>query len=229
MKYFLLILVFSIAPLSWVEECYEGSQVQISGKIIIVEREALPELDAETGIFSSKGMEKFYLLETNDSVCFATSSGLIDNSETKQIQLVLKDNQKSEFEDLENEQVTLTVEEYYEGLTEHTIRVVVFEGVEVYKNPKVLKLMCDVNKEKYSLDVMRIYFDEDLLVQTSSRVDFWRTMEWGLKVTDDAYIATGFNDSVVFALRKGSLEMFDSVYEEPYKNCREVKYKLWDD
>ena len=229
MKYFLLILLFSIAPLSWVEECYEGSQVQISGKIIIVEREALPELDAETGIFSSKGMEKFYLLETNDSVCFATSSGLIDNSETKQIQLVLKDNQKSEFEDLENEQVTLTVEEYYEGLTEHTIRVVVFEGVEVYKNPKVLKLMCDVNKEKYSLDVMRIYFDEDLLVQTSSRVDFWRTMEWGLKVTDDAYIATGFNDSVVFALRKGSLEMFDSVYEEPYKNCREVKYKLWDD
>ncbi|MDC0073195.1 hypothetical protein OAK06_08485 [Gammaproteobacteria bacterium] len=97
------------------------------------------------------------------------------------------------------------------------------------EDSKVLKIICDVNKEKYSLDVMRIYFDKNLLVQTSSRVDFWRTMEWGLKVTDDAYIATGFNDSVMFALKKDSLEMFDSVYEEPYENCREINYKLWDD
>ena len=215
--------------LSFSEECYEGSQIQISGKIVSTEREAQPELDVETGIFSSKGMEKFYLLETNDSVCFSTSNGLIDNSETKQIQLVLKDSQKSEFKDLENKQGTLIVKEYYEGLTQHTIREVVFKRVEVYTNPKVLKLMCDVNKEKYSLDVMRIYLDENLLVQTSSREDFWRTMEWGLKVTDDAYIATGFNDSVMFALKKDTLEMFDSVYEEPYENCREIQYKLWDD
>ncbi len=94
---------------------------------------------------------------------------------------------------------------------------------------KVLKIICDVNWDKYSLNVMRIYLDKDLLVQTSSIEDFWRTMEWGLKVTDEAYIATGFNDSVVFALKKDSLEMFDSVYEEPYENCREIKYKLWDD
>ena len=59
-----------------------------------------------------------------------TSSGLINNSETKQIQLVLKDSQKSEFEDLENEQVTLTVEEYYEGL-QNTIRAIVREEIEV--------------------------------------------------------------------------------------------------
>ena len=97
------------------------------------------------------------------------------------------------------------------------------------EDSKVLKIICDVNKEKYSLDVMRIYFDKNLLVQTSSRVDFWRTFEWGLKVTDDAYIATGSNDSVMFALKKDTLEMFDSVYEEPYENCREIKYKLWDD
>ena len=75
--------------LSFSEECYEGSQIQISGKIVSIEREAQPELDVETGIFSSKGMEKFYLLETNDSVCFSTSNGLIDNSETKQIQLAV--------------------------------------------------------------------------------------------------------------------------------------------
>ena len=229
MKQILFILLFSIVPLSWAEECYEGSQIKISGKIVLIQREALPDLDVETGIFSSKGMKTNYLLETNDSVCFSTSNGTIDNSETKQIQLVLKDSQKSEFKDLENKQVTLIVKEYYEGLTQHTIREVVFKRVEVYTNPKVLKLMCDVNKEKYSLDVMRIYLDENLLVQTSSREDFWRTMEWGLKVTDDAYIATGFNDSVMFALKKDTLEMFDSVYEEPYENCREIQYKLWDD
>ena len=97
------------------------------------------------------------------------------------------------------------------------------------EDSKVLKIICDVNWDKYSLNVMRIYLDKDLLVQTSSIEDFWRTMEWGLKVTDEAYIATGFNDSVVFALKKDSLEMFDSVYEEPYENCREIKYKLWDD
>ena len=97
------------------------------------------------------------------------------------------------------------------------------------EDSKVLKILRDVNKEKYSLDVMRIYFDKNLLVQTSSRVDFWRTMEWGLKVTDVAYIASGFNDSVMFALKKDSLEMFNSVYEEPYENCREIQYKLWDD
>ena len=131
MNRIVLSLLLFVSSLSWAEECFEGSQIQISGKIISVEREALPELDAETGIFSSKGMEKFYLLETNDSVCFSTSSGLINNSETKQIQLVLKDSQKSEFEDLENEQVTLTVEEYYEGLTQNTIRSIVFEEIEV--------------------------------------------------------------------------------------------------
>lgn len=54
MKYFFLTLFFSIAPLSWAEECYGGSQIQISGKIISVEREALPELDAETGVFFFK-------------------------------------------------------------------------------------------------------------------------------------------------------------------------------
>lgn len=227
-KIFLVLLLY-VSSLSWAEECFEGSQIQISGKIVSIAREALPELDAETGIFSSTGMKAIYLLETSDPVCFSTSNGMINNSETKQIQLVLKDSQKSEFKNLEGKQVSLIVEGYYEGLTQRTIRKVVFEGVEVYTNPKVLKLMCDVNKEKYSLDVMRIYFDKDLLVQTSSRVDFWRTMEWGLKVTDDAYIATGFNDEVMFALKKSSLEMFDSIYEEPYKNCREIKYKLWDE
>ena len=131
MKRLLLVLLLSIVPLSWAEECYEGSQIQIIGKIVSVEREALPELDAETGIFSSKGMKTNYLLETNDSVCFSTSNGTIDNSETKQIQLVLKDSQKSEFKDLENEQVTLIVKEYYEGLTQNTIRAIVFEEIGV--------------------------------------------------------------------------------------------------
>ncbi len=123
------ILSLLLPSLSWAEECYEGSQIQISGKIVSVEREAQPELDAETGIFSSKGIEKFYLLETNDPVCFSTSTGMINNSETKQIQLVLKDSQKLEFKGLENEQVTLTVEEYYEGLTQNTIRDIVFEEI----------------------------------------------------------------------------------------------------
>ena len=108
-----------------------------------------------------------YLLETNDPVCFSTSNSTIDKSENKQIQFVSKDSQKSEFKDLENKQVTLIVKEYYEGLTQHTIREVVFKRVEVYTNPKVLKLMCDANKEKYSLDVMTIYLDENLLVQSS--------------------------------------------------------------
>jgi hypothetical protein len=131
MKQILFILLFSIVPLSWAEECYEGSQIQIIGKIVSVEREALPELDAETGIFSSKGMKTIYLLETNDPVCFSTSNGMINNSETKQIQLVLKDSQKSEFKNLEGKQVSLIVEGYYEGLTQHTIRVVVFEKIRV--------------------------------------------------------------------------------------------------
>ena len=125
------ILSLLLPSLSWAEECYEGSQIQISGKIVSVEREAQPELDAETGIFSSKGIEKFYLLETNDPVCFSTSTGMINNSETKQIQLVLKDSQKSEFKNLEGKQVSLIVEGYYQGLTQHTIRVVVFEKIRV--------------------------------------------------------------------------------------------------
>jgi len=131
MKQILFILLLSIVPLSWAEECYEGSQIQIIGKIVLVEREALPELDAETGIFSSNGMKTIYLLETNDPVCFSTSTGMINNSETKQIQLVLKDSQKSEFKNLEGKQVSLIVEGYYEGLTQHTIRVVVFEKIRV--------------------------------------------------------------------------------------------------
>ena len=105
-----------VSSLSWAEECFKGSQIQINGKIISVEREALPELDPETGVFFKRCGEILSLEKT--PVCFSTSSGLIDKFETKQIQLVLKDNsQKSKFEGLENEQVTLKVEEYYEGLT----------------------------------------------------------------------------------------------------------------
>ena len=79
MNKIVLSLLLFVSSISWAEECYEGSQIQISGKIITVEREALPELDAETGVFSSIGMEKFYLLETNDPVCFSTSNGMINN------------------------------------------------------------------------------------------------------------------------------------------------------
>jgi len=60
---------------------------------------------------------------------------MINNSETKQIQLVLKDSQKLEFKGLENEQVTLTVEEYYEGLTQNTIRDIVFVEIERLGTP----------------------------------------------------------------------------------------------
>ena len=36
------ILSLLLPSLSWAEECYEGSQIQISGKIVSVEREAQP-------------------------------------------------------------------------------------------------------------------------------------------------------------------------------------------
>ena len=54
MNRIVLSLLLLVSSLSWAEECFEGSQIQINGKIISVEREALPELDAETGVFFFK-------------------------------------------------------------------------------------------------------------------------------------------------------------------------------
>ena len=51
MNRIVLSLLLFVSSLSWAEECFEGSQIQISGKIISVERKALPELDVKQEFF----------------------------------------------------------------------------------------------------------------------------------------------------------------------------------
>ena len=113
------------------EECFEGSPIAIEGKIVVRLIEGMGVYDSERGIYVKGGWTPVYLLETKDSVCFSRHGGKISNSDSKQIQLVLEDNQEAEFEGLEGKRVTLSVESYFEGGTSHYIRTVAFADIEL--------------------------------------------------------------------------------------------------
>ena len=131
MKTSLTLLTLLMSMGIWTEDCFEGSPITIDGKIVVRQIEGMPDLDAETGIFTSGGWIPIYLLETKDSVCFSTHGGNISNSDTNQIQLVLEDNQEAEFKSLVDKRVTLSVENYFEGLTRYYIRTVAFSDIEL--------------------------------------------------------------------------------------------------
>ena len=89
------------------------------------------------------------------------------------------------------------------------------------EDENILKIKCDVNPEYTTLDIIEIHFDKNYIMQSSSW--FWRKMKWDLKITNESYVATALNGEEIFSLDKKSLEMIESIYKEPYVNCREMR------
>ena len=129
----LLFLLISGSIWSEVGDCFEQTPISIEGRIEVRQIEGLPELNPETGRFTSTGMIPIYLLETEDTVCFITERGLINNSKTNQIQLILEEHQLENFATLVGKIVTLSIKNYFEGTTKYYIRPVAFSGIELLK------------------------------------------------------------------------------------------------